>query len=193
MSLDACQHEVLQNILAKLLHHHGTYYVSGSRGLSFMPWRPHGHFGHCGQNCLCCRAHNFEDSIASAAFQCEECLEAWTLTTVSRRMRDATKDYARLTYGCKCGGACPQTWFQRGWVCPVDWYYPPWRHVRSGIFDTPEDRRREGESTTGPGRVTRAPIGFYNTHPENVAHRRYVLPERHVTMIRGRPWVLNLS
>ena len=131
MSLDACLHEVLESILAPLLYHHGTYYVSRPRGLSFTPWRPHGHYGQCGQSCPCCRSHNFEDSDFD--INCEECFAGWILTQVSRRVRDATKDYARLTYGCNCGGGCSQTWLQRGWVCPVTWNQRPNRSL-SQIF-----------------------------------------------------------
>ena len=50
----------------------------------FDGWTKRNHYGNCGQSCLCCRGHNYEDAHWSG---CEICVEGWTLTTVSSWMK----------------------------------------------------------------------------------------------------------
>ena len=70
-----------------LLHHAGDDLYDDD-----VPWKPRGHWLEgCGQSCLCCRAHNFEDMWSG----CEMCLDGWALTKVNRHQRTLLREYVR--------------------------------------------------------------------------------------------------
>ena len=54
-------------------------------------WDLHKHFGHCGPNCPCCRAHNWEDCLDG----CIDCNDLWYLKTVSNRFYSASQTVMR--------------------------------------------------------------------------------------------------
>ena len=122
MRLDAINAEVLESIFAHLLYHEMVLWTDSQGQFNIMPWKPHGHFGHCGQSCGCCRSHNRDD--AGFDMNCDPCYAGWILTQVSQRVLAATKSYARRTYGCQCDEPLCRTWSKRGWVCPVIWPSP---------------------------------------------------------------------
>ena len=55
------------------------------------PWRPRTHWGWCGQSCPCCRAQQIEDWPTG----CQACIDAWTLTTLSKVFRELLPVVAR--------------------------------------------------------------------------------------------------
>ena len=52
-------------------------------------WTMDDHYGFCGQSCECCRAANEEDWLGT----CDICLDAWCLTTLSRRFLEFMLDH----------------------------------------------------------------------------------------------------
>ena len=85
-------------------------------------WTTRGHWiwNGCGQNCGCCRAHNWEDVWSG----CEACALGWTLTCVSEWVKKMTKGYAKslnkgYVVACACGLCTPRRLYT-GHPCPKD-------------------------------------------------------------------------
>ena len=104
-----------QFLASHLLHHAGV-----DSDDEDVPWKPRGHWPYgCGQSCLCCRAHNFEDMWSG----CEMCLDGWTLTTVNHHQRTLLREYVRSVQASASASSWPNN---SSWRWTPDWQGSAW-------------------------------------------------------------------